>query len=66
MKFQVTKIGTKAVTKLEGQKIFLAAPKMVSFSRLPAAKKDTLFGKDRKDFGTFYFVTALIKIRKFN
>ena len=30
---------TKAVTKYEGPKKFLAAPKMVSFLRLPAEKK---------------------------
>ena len=30
----------KAVTKKEGPKNFLFAPKMVSFSQLPAVKKD--------------------------
>ena len=29
----------KAATKLEGPKFFLGAPKMVSFSQLPAVKK---------------------------
>ena len=48
----------KAVTNLEGPKIFLAAPKMVSFPQLPAVKKDTIFGVARKFFGPSYFVTA--------
>ena len=51
--------GTKAVTKQEGPKKFLAAPKMVSFSQLPAVKKDTIFGAARKKFGPSFFVTAL-------
>ena len=34
----------------------LAAPKMVSFSQLPAVKKGTIFGVVRKLFGPFYFV----------
>ena len=38
----------KAVTKKEGPKKFLAAPKMVSFSQLPAVKIDTIFGATRK------------------
>jgi hypothetical protein len=32
---------------------------MVSFSQLPAVKKDTIFGAGRKIFGPSYFVTAL-------
>ena len=32
---------------------------MVSFSQLPAVKKDTIFGAARKIFGPSYFVTAL-------
>ena len=32
---------------------------MVSFSQLPAVKKDTIFGAARKNFVPFYFVTAL-------
>ena len=35
---------------------------MVSFSQLPAVKKDTIFGAASKLFGPSYFVTALIKI----
>ena len=50
----------KAVTKYEGPKIFLAAPKMVYFSNLPAVKKDTILGAARKVFGPSYFVKALI------
>ena len=41
--------------------MFLAAPKMVSFSQLPAVKKDTIFGAARKNFGPSYFVTALVE-----
>ena len=37
----------------------LAAPKMMSFSQLPAVKKDTIFGAARKIFGSSYFLTAL-------
>jgi hypothetical protein len=33
---------------------------MVSFSQLPAVKKDTIFGAARKNFGPSYFVTALV------
>ena len=40
--------------------MFLAAPKMVSFSQLPTFKKDTIFGASRKFFGSSYFVTALV------
>ena len=36
---QLTKILTKAIAKKEGQKIFVAVPKMMSFSQLPAVKK---------------------------
>ena len=32
---------------------------MVSFSQLPAVKKDTIFGAARNLFGPSYFVTAL-------
>ena len=32
---------------------------MVSFSQLPAVKKDTNFGAARKFFGPSYFVMAL-------
>ena len=32
---------------------------MVSFSQLPAVKKDTIFGAARKFFGPSYFVMAL-------
>ena len=50
---------TKAVTKLEGPKNFLAARKMMSFSQLPAVKNDVIFGAARKLFDPPYFVTAL-------
>ena len=40
--------------------MFLAAPKMVSFSQLPAVKKDTIFDAGRKFFGPSYFVMALM------
>ena len=33
---------------------------MVSFSQLPAVKKDSKNGADRKFFGPSYFVTALL------
>ena len=39
----------------KGQKKFLAAPKMVSYSQLPAVKKDTIFSAARKFFGTLLF-----------
>jgi hypothetical protein len=35
--------------------IFLAAPKMVSFSQLPAVTKDTIFGAARNFFWPFLF-----------
>ena len=40
---------------------------MVSFSWLPAVKKDTFFGVVRKCFGPSYFPTALaqINLRKY-
>jgi hypothetical protein len=34
---------------------------MVSFSQLPAVKKDTIFGAARKFLGPSYFMTALEK-----
>ena len=34
---------------------------MVSFSQLPAVKKDTIFGAARKIFGPSYFATALVQ-----
>ena len=34
---------------------------MVSFSQLPAVKKDAIFGAARKNIGPSYFVTALVK-----
>jgi hypothetical protein len=37
----------------------LAAPKMVSFSQLPAVKKTTIFGAARQHFGPSYFVMTL-------
>ena len=37
---------------------------MVSFSQLPAVKKDTNFGAARKNFSTSYFVMAL-EVSKF-
>ena len=40
-------------------KKILAAPKMMSFSQLPAVKKDTIFGAARKFFGPSYFMMAL-------
>ena len=49
----------RAVTKWKGPKIFVAAPKMVSFSQLPAVKKDIILGEARKIFDPSYFVTAL-------
>ena len=36
---------------------------MVSFSQLPAVKKDTIFGAARKMFGPSYFVKALIPLQ---
>ena len=33
---------------------------MVSFSQLPAVKKDTIFSAARKFVGPSYFVTALV------
>ena len=33
---------------------------MVSFSQLPAVKKDTIFGAARKFFSPSFFVTALV------
>ena len=45
-------------------KNFLAAPKMVSISQLPAVKKDLIFGAARKFFGPSYFVTALDPVSK--
>ena len=33
---------------------------MVSFSQLPAVKKDTIFGAARTFFGPSYFMTALV------
>ena len=50
---------SKAITKYVVPKNFLAALKMVSFSQLPAAKKDTIFGSARNFFGPSYFVMAL-------
>ena len=45
--------------------MFLAAPKTVSFSQLPAVKEDTIFGVARKFFGPSYFVTALVMVKIF-
>ena len=45
---------SKAITKEEGPKNFLAAPKMVSSPQLPAVKKNTIFGAARN-----YFMMAL-------
>ena len=39
-KFYSEQPDSKAITKLEGTKNVLAAPKMVSFSQLPAVKKE--------------------------
>ena len=50
----------RAVTKKEGPKSFLAAPKTASFSQLPAVKKPTIFGAVRKFFGPSFFVMALV------
>ena len=50
---------TKAVKKSEVPKKFLAAPKMVSFSQLPAVKKGHHFGAARNIFGPSNFVPAL-------
>ena len=58
--FVFSKKNIKTVTKQEGPKFFLAAPKMVSFSQLPAVKKGPMFGATRKFFGPSYFVTALV------
>ena len=52
-------LSTKAVTKWEGPKIFLAAPKPVYFFTAGSWEKDTIFGAARKNFGDSYFVTAL-------
>ena len=35
-------VNAKVLTKIEGPKIFLAAPKMVSFSQVPAVKKKVM------------------------
>ena len=35
---------------------------MVSFSQVPTARKDTITGAVKKNFGSSYFVTALISI----
>ena len=37
---------------------------MVSFSQLPAVKRDTILGAARKIFGPSYFVTALVVFLK--
>ena len=42
----VDTICTKAVTKYEGPKFFLAVPKILSFSTLPAV--ETIFGTVKK------------------
>ena len=52
---------TKAVSKYEGPKKIPGAPFSVSFSQLPAVKKDTENGAPGYFFGPSYFVTALIK-----
>ena len=44
VRVRVFKQISKAVTKKEGPKDFLDAPKIVSFSQLPAVKKDIIFG----------------------
>ena len=49
----------KPLQNKKGRKKILAAPKMVSFSQLPAEKKDTIFGAARNCFGPSYFVMAL-------
>ena len=49
----------KAVTKQEGPKHFLAAPKMVSFFAAGSWEKDAILGAARKIFNPSYFVTAL-------
>lgn len=46
--------------KLEGPKIFLAAPKILSILQLAAEKKKSIIGADRKMFGPFYIETALV------
>ena len=50
---------TKAMTKSEGPKNFLAAPFLIPFSQQPAVKKGIKNGAARKNFGASYFVTAL-------
>ena len=40
---------------------FLRLRALVSFSQLPAVKKDTILGAARRFFGPSYFVTALVQ-----
>ena len=53
---------TKAVTKKELPKSFLAAPFLNPFPQLPAVKKDSKNGAAGNFFGTSYFDPALIKL----
>ena len=51
------------------QKFVSAAPKMVSFSQLPAVKNDTIFGGAETNFGPFLFCdcfTTLAEVGYFN
>ena len=64
---KATKFWKKSpVTKKEGPKNFLAAPFLVSFSQLPAAKKGHRKRCSWKFFGPSYFVTALTFEKKTN
>ena len=51
---------TKAITKSEGPKNFLAAPRMMSFSELPAVKKTPYLVQVERNYGPSYFVMALL------
>ena len=42
--------------------MFLAAPNSVSFSQLPAVKKDIIFDEAKKTLGPSFFVTALVLV----
>ena len=51
VRVRVFKQISKAVTKKEGPKDFLDAPKIVSFSQLPAVKNNIIFAAVRIIFG---------------
>ena len=49
----------------KGRKFVSAAPKMVSFSQLPALKKDTIFGAAETNFRPFLFCDCFSMIKIF-